>query len=172
METSVHAVLGYIHNFRGEHDSAIAELQTAIELNPSNARAYSTLGMVLVFAGKAEAAIPQLERALRLSPQDPVLWTFMGLRSLALVHLKRYEEAVEWARRAVRQPNVAYLPYSHLASALGQLGRAEDARAALDDAVRLKPDFSLALVERTTRYRHPADREHYLEGLRKAGLSE
>ena len=40
-------------------------------------------------------------------------------------------------------------------------------------STKAKPDFSLAFVEKIMGYfRNPADLEHYLDGLRKAGLPE
>jgi len=97
----------------------------------------------------------------------------MSFRSIALVQMKKYDEAVKWARDAIRQPNVQFFPYAHIATALGHLGRTVEARAALDEALRIKPDFSLAFVEKIMGYfRNPADLEHYLDGLRKAGLPE
>ena len=38
------------------------------------------------------------------------------------------------------------------------------------DLLQIKPDFSLATIDATIRLKHPADRAHLLEGLRKAGL--
>ena len=98
----------------------------------------------------------------------------MIVRSVALILLHRHDEALEWARKSQRQPNAAdaVWPYAQEASALAHLGRIDEARAALERALAIKPDFSTAFFDRVIRLRNPDDREHYLDGLRKAGLPE
>jgi adenylate cyclase len=62
--------------------------------------------------------------------------------------------------------------YRWLAAAYGQLGREQDAKAAAEEYLKLTPDFSLARHLQMLHFQHAADREHYVEGLRKAGLAE
>ena len=53
---------------------------------------------------------------------------------------------------------------------LGLLGRIDEAKEALARALTLQPNLSSAHVENDTVYADPADRNRFLEGLRKAGL--
>ena len=56
-----------------------------------------------------------------------------------------------------------------LAVALGQLGRIDEAREALRDAIDISPEaFDFYARSRPPWYR-PEDHEHMLDGLRKAG---
>ncbi len=57
-------------------------------------------------------------------------------------------------------------------SALGNLGQIADACEAVDEALRRKPDLSLAFLEKTMPTKQPGGLAPYLDGLRKAGLSE
>jgi len=83
-----------------------------------------------------------------------------------------HEAAADWARRCLRtQHAVGYLPHAFLAAALGNLDRIEEAGAALDEALREKPDLTLAYVERTFPTKEPGGLAPYLDGLRKAGLT-
>ncbi|MGH6934030.1 MAG: hypothetical protein ACREEE_16555, partial [Dongiaceae bacterium] len=59
-----------------------------------------------------------------------------------------------------------------LAACCGQLGRAEEARALWQEALRINPDYSLEHRRRVLPYKDPADFERIVEGLRKAGLPE
>ena len=55
-------------------------------------------------------------------------------------------------------------------SALGHLERHDDAAQPIEDLMKVKPGFSIATIDETLRFARSADREHYLDGLRKAGL--
>jgi adenylate cyclase len=80
-----------------------------------------------------------------------------------------YIRSVEAARHTVaRHPNV-YPAYRWLAAALGQLGRTEDARAALQKALELSPEAFEFYTHRRPPWHRPEDYEHMLDGLRKAG---
>ena len=145
--------LGWAYAHLGQHEDGIAALRTAVDLNPSYADGYEDLGQSLGKAARYEEAIEQLETSIRMGPLSPNLWIAMNGIAGSLVLLERYEEGVEWARRAIRafdtrqssptsgaatgdvqSPN--YFTYAHLASALGHLGRNEEAKVALDEMLR------------------------------------
>ena len=118
-------------------------------------------------------AIDNFHKAERLSPRDPLLWAFTVTHALSCILSSRYEAAVELARRTIRIPRATgYWPHAMLASALGNLGQIDEARAAVDAALEQKPDLSLAYLERTLPTKEPGGLEPYLDGLRKAGLPE
>ncbi|MCH9012920.1 MAG: tetratricopeptide repeat protein, partial [Proteobacteria bacterium] len=167
-----HAVLARVYAMRREHDLAIEEAEIAIDLNPSLAQAYFGLGFALTFSGRMDEAITQLEKATRLSPHDPNLWSFVVVRGWAHILMRQFEDAAFWSRKAVRMPNTQFWTQATLASALGHLGRLEEAQRAVADLYRVKPDFSLALVADILPFAENGHRELFLDGLRKAGLPE
>jgi len=171
-DAMAHWALGRIYTQMDESEAAIAELETALAINPSFAHAYYSLGWTLLLAGRMEEAVPHIDQALRLNPHDPSLWTFLTGRAIALLLLHRYAEAADYARRALRQPSANFLASATLASALGHLGETDDARAALEQVYRLRPDFSGPLVSRLFRFRNEPERACFLDGLRKAGLPD
>ena len=122
-DAGAHCTLGRAYYMRREYDAAFRELKTALELNPSLALAHYGLGATLVFSGRAEESIPYLTTAIRLSPHDPNMGSFLVRLADAAYFLKRYEEAAEWARRALQQPNFQWSRYTVLIAALAQLGR-------------------------------------------------
>ena len=167
--------LGRVYSLRGKHDASVSELETAIALNPSFAQAYHGLGSVLLFSGRLEEAAEALDQAMRLSPRDPVMWGTLSYRSMTCTLLRQFEEAAAWARRAVQEPRAAkggYWAYAVLASALGNLGQNAEAREALDEALRRKPDLSLSYLKKTLLTKHPGGLDPYLDGLHEAGLPE
>jgi adenylate cyclase len=167
--------LGRVYMMRGKHDASVAELETALALNPSFAQAYHGLGAALMLSGRLEEAAEALDKALRLSPRDPVSWGTLCFRSLTCTLLQQHEAAAEWGRRAVHEPRAAkggYWSLAVLASALGNLGQTAEAREAVDEALRRKPDLSLSYLAKTLPTKHPGGLDPYLDGLRKAGLPE
>ena len=98
------------------------------------------------------------------------MWAFLASKSIALTMLGRYEEALECARKATRQPNTALYAYLSEISVLGHLERLEEAKAALARAEQVKPGLDLAFVELSLPITDPACRERFLAGLIKAGL--
>jgi TolB-like protein len=169
-EPFAHFALGRVQSLRGELDAAISALRQAIERNPNFAHAYYGLGLTLVFDGRPSEAVEQIDTAIRLNPRDPSIWTFMAGRSMALLLLRRLEEAVDGGRQSARMAAAGFWAHAVVASALGHLGEERDAAAALADAYRSNPNFSEDFIRSVFRFRVPEDLDFYLDGLRKAGL--
>jgi TolB-like protein/Flp pilus assembly protein TadD len=170
-EAMAHMVLGKIDLLQCRHEESIAELETAIELNPNFADAYHGLGFTFAVSGRPEAALAQFEKAIRLSPYDPRLSSFHEMRAWALLILERDEEALDSARTAVRKPNADVWAHATLCAALGQLGKLQEAETARKELLKRMSDFSCDFVKRSVYYyKEPNQLARYLEGLIKAGL--
>jgi TolB-like protein/class 3 adenylate cyclase len=167
-----HFALGRILSMQCQYDEATLELERAIELNPSFGRAYFGLASVAVYSANYTQALEPIDTAIRLSPADPHLWTFYNIKARALTGLEQYEEAVYWARKAVRQPSATFWCDLALISALGYLGREDEARLAIQELYRKKPGYSLEQYTRDDFVLAPAAHQLVIEGLRKAGLPE
>ena len=141
-DASAHSILGRAYTVLGNHEAGIAELRRALQLNPNLALAHYGLGMALVLSGSPKEAIEEFDAAERLSPHDPFLWTFAMWRAWSRISLEDFARAVEDASNATRQPKAPFPTWGTLASALGHVGRIEEARAALDKALALEPRFS------------------------------
>ncbi|MDP6389983.1 MAG: tetratricopeptide repeat protein, partial [Alphaproteobacteria bacterium] len=163
---------GRVHSFLGQHDVAISKVEKAIALNPNYAMAHYILGAALTRAGRAEEALPHLDQAMRLSPQDAFLSGFQHMRSATLFALEQYEECAEWARRAAHGPNPRAWSFGFLAAALTKLGREDEARSALDQALARAPDFSLRFIREMPSIQDPASQDRLHDTLREAGLPE
>jgi TolB-like protein/DNA-binding winged helix-turn-helix (wHTH) protein/Tfp pilus assembly protein PilF len=158
---------------RKAYGDALAELETAVELNPCLAVTYCGLGDSLTYEGRISEAIPYFQKAIDLSPHDPLRWAFYSYRALAHIFAREFELANEWAQRATRVPNAHYWAFAHRVSALGHLEKAEERASAVSDLLQRKPDFSCAFARKRLFYLKDRDQlELYLEGLRRAGISE
>ena len=86
--------------------------------------------------------------------------------------LRRHEEAVNWARQALRHQNTNWPLNSNLVSALAHLDRLDEARSALDELEKRRPGIMIEFIRTHTTVTDPGYMEHLLDGLRKAGLPE
>ena len=164
--------LARAHLLRAEHEAAIAASDTAISLNPNFALAHFGRAHALWHAGRPGEAVASHDEALGLSPLDPVIWAYLASKAIAMVLLGQFEEAIALSRRSQRQATSAI--FSHFAeiSALGHLGRSDEARDAIGRARQKKPDVSIGYVDQTLPITDPRCRRTLLDGLRKAGLPE
>ena len=167
-----HTALAIFELFSGHHEEARRRLQRALNLNPNSEFARGYLGGSYAFGGDYEAALPHLEEAIRLSPRGLLVIIWHLCKGWAALSAERYPEAVEFAEQA-REANPEFPDiYAVLASAHGHLGNTVAARAALDQLLHRMPGL-IASDERLVRpFARVADQERFLEGLRKAGLSQ
>ena len=101
-----HCALGRVLCLTHQNDEALAALDVSLELNPSFAQAYFAQGFNMLWHGREIEAETLLDRATMLSPRDSHISSFHHVRSWAHFSLGEYDIAVEFARRATRQPNV------------------------------------------------------------------
>jgi adenylate cyclase len=165
--------IGRIHMLQGDHDESIAALKYSLELNPNFSQSYFGLGFVLMLAGELEEAREMLQIAIRLSPRDPLMMAFTNLLAMTFVQQGDFAQGVEWAKRSLRLPaRVGHWNHATLASALANLDRMEEAREALQDALKLRPELSISYLQKILPTRHRDGLKTYLSGMRKAGLPE
>src|SRR5262249_12281204 len=133
---------------RRAYGDALAELETAVELNPSLAVIYCGLGDTLAYEGRISEAIPYFQKAIDLSPHDPLRWAFYSYRALAHIFAREFELANDWALRATRIPNAHYWAFAHRVSALGHLERPDERAQGVNDLLQRKPDFSCSFARK------------------------
>jgi tetratricopeptide (TPR) repeat protein len=166
------SALGVSELFMGRHDSAVARLRNAVELNPNFTWAHGNLGLALACSGKGDEAAGPLDEALRLSPRDQFNSLWIYLHSFAAFVAGRYPEALEHADRSLRLNSSIPGSYRLRAACLSQLGRMEEARTALDEFLRFVPNATIASMKAQVPLKQPEDFERYAHALRQAGLPE
>ena len=153
----------------GDRESGIEMSDRAVALNPNSFDAWNARGWVYKVAGLPEEAIRSLERAMRMSPVDPRLYQVFSGMALALIELRRFDEAIVAAKKAQRQ-RPSYPPAHYcLASAFAHLGRDAEAREAAARLLEVDPAFTISARMGRRRQAHM---KLLIEGLRKAGLPE
>ena len=130
-----------------------------------------TLGNILTLVGRPDDGIPHMEKGFQLNPQHPrnhVWFTFMARAHLTA---RRYEEAANWAEKAIEWRGDAPLPHMISAASLGHLGQTDEARAALSKCESIRPGY-FGASDNWHPYQNTEDENHLFDGLRKAGLPE
>jgi adenylate cyclase len=154
---------------RGDYEGALTEAEQALAMTPNLAAAHGARGATLIFAGRIKEGLASLEICIRLDPRNP--WSAIHLNRVALgLYFSRdYEAAVEAAKRTIHSYPGYVLAYRWLSAALGQLGRTEEAKEALEKAMTISPASFDLYVSNRVPWMRPEDYAHMLEGLRKAG---
>jgi tetratricopeptide (TPR) repeat protein len=165
-----HLALATTHVHRGRFDESLAEFEMALRLNPSFAFAQGYHGLVLSSVGRWQEGADAARRALRLSPRDPFSAVFSAVAAYGEFVGRNYAEAVRLAREGIRQRIDFVGGWRILTAAAAMLGDQELAREALQELRRAQPNISLAWVDRQMLVRDAAERRHYLEAFRRAGL--
>ena len=189
--TAAHLALGLLRQMQNRLPEAQSEFETAISLDPNDARTYLHLGETRLYLGQAEAGIPPLEQAIRLRPDDPnIVITYWALGTCQLL-LGRVDQAIDLLQTARAANPRLWVPYFYLAGAYGlrverdrllndaaNQGDLDRARSALAESLRLKPAIkSIARMRAENPWlRNPqywALQEKTLNvGLRRAGLPD
>ncbi len=175
-DVNMEALLGAVLVKQCRNVEAEATLLKVLEAAPTFAKPAEDLGYLLVNTGRAAEALPILERATMLDPSLENAWYCLGralaqlgrgkeadaafekcfelsperrLMALAAEHQKdgRLQEAEQIYRRVLRDNprNVDALRLMALLAAGAE--RPDDAEAMLMEAVRIAPDFLLALLD-------------------------
>jgi hypothetical protein len=83
---------------------------------------------------------------------------------------RNYEEAMRLSREGIRQRGDFVGAHRVLTAAAAMAGQSDVAQAALKELRRVQPNVSLQWVAKEMPIKQDAEREHYLEGFRRAGL--
>lgn len=164
-----HAQVGFVLGFQKQFDASIAQFERATTLNPN----YTDwrFAFTLIIAGDASRALLAAQAYKRTDPFYPPnagLW--LGAANYLL---QRYWEALPHLREVVARAPRYSMGHIWCAANYAQLGLLDEARREAAEAIRIFPELTIAVATRLAAVcRYQRDSEHYLEGLRKAGLPE
>jgi TolB-like protein/Tfp pilus assembly protein PilF len=161
-----HYALATVYFFRKEMIPFRVEAERALALNPLDASARAYLGLLTAAAGDWDRGCQMVESAMQLNPNCPGYFYFA--RCCNGYRQGRYAEVLEAVAR-VNMPNYFHT-HAMRSAALGQLGRREEARKALQDLLALRPDFAAAARQEYAKWYDSELIEQLIDGLRKAGL--
>jgi adenylate cyclase len=170
----VHHAKAQVYAAKRQWRQSITEDETAIALDPNNARAYANAGWWKLFLGRAEDGFAGIQTAFRLSPRDQAVPWWQFYMCDLHTHLAHWDQAIEWCEKSVAgQPEVFY-PFVMLAAANAWAGHDKEAKDAAAQLQKVRPGFTVTRAGRrwSDDPTYNAQEERIAEGLRKAGLPE
>lgn len=151
---------------------SLALHEKALMLNPNLAMAWNLSGVAYAYMGELDEAERRVLRYKKLSPLDPHAFFFDT--ALIIVALLRHDyESAVGAGREVSEMNPGFAaackPYL---AALGHLGQTEEASIVLRRLLAIQPDFTIQSFIASSPLERAEDLDHYVAGLRLAGIAE
>ena len=167
-DAEAHRVMGEILILRREYEQARVEYLKALDLNPNNADILANWGFNMAALGiDAQAGIEVIKKAIRLNPHHPD-WYDRVLGNAAY-RARNYEAAIAVLNNVKQHVR---LSRAVLAASYAQLGQLDAASAQVNETLKLDPDATVERLSKIEVFANPADRDHYREGLHKAGFPE
>ena len=159
--------LAMAYFFRHDLVAFRSATERAITLNPTDATTLAMLGVQIAQSGDWDAGLSMVERAMLLNPYYPGWYYFGHFGDHYRKH--EYEQALATAKK-INMPE--HFPYhAAIAASAGQLGLADEGRAAVNELLRTAPDFAHKARANYAMWNLSEEFiEHMLEGFRKAGL--
>jgi len=131
-----HLCLGTVYAGSGSYDTAIAEFERALDIEPTNDDAYRELGFAYERFNKLTEAEKTYQRAIALRPE---YWAGYNWLGAFYYNQARYEDAAKEFQRVVDLAPDSFRGYSNLGSTLNELGRYEAAIDTLQRSIVIRP---------------------------------
>jgi TolB-like protein/class 3 adenylate cyclase len=157
--------------FGHDYDQAEAMIEHALALNPNLAAVWFCRGWVSLNCGEPERALQSFEHMMRLSPLDPLRSRVWYGKALAQYGLGRYQEGCLSAMRAIQGRPQIYSLGAFVMNAV-RAGRKAEAREAVDQLLRLRPNFRTSHLGETFPTRDTDLTNSMIAAFREAGLPE
>jgi adenylate cyclase len=151
----------------GRPEDAVRTVDAGLAIDPNAAGLLATRGTAEDYLRRFEQAKSDVQQAMLLSPRDPEMSRWFNLRADPELGLGRYDEALEDVKKAVDGGYRNIYSYMNLAIAHAFKGEMDDAKAAMGEALRIKPDLSIKWV-----MKHKPVLQFAFDQLRKAGMPE
>jgi adenylate cyclase len=148
-------------------EEGLRAADAGLALNPGSALLYHASGSAKNLLGMFAEGRSDTLHAIQLSPRDPGLGLWYATLAASDIGLGNSEDAIKDGHRGIDEGYRTFAVYSNLAAACAMANRIDDARAAVAEALKLNPKYSIKLMSESY-HKPPA----VIEALRKAGAPE
>jgi DNA-binding winged helix-turn-helix (wHTH) protein/tetratricopeptide (TPR) repeat protein len=162
-------------NATNQFRASLVACARALSFDPWNGIALYHIGLAQIQTGRFEDALATFQQADRFDTPQVSRWTWMVGAGWAYMLMGRAEDAVPWLQKSIAITPASGRPLMLLAAAYQQLGKTDEARAAMEKGMELRPGSTYRNVPTPTKNSSPV----YLEAAEKilrsmvaAGLPE
>lgn len=127
----------------GQFEEAIVCYTKSLELHPT-AEAHTFLGWTYSFQSRYDEAIKECKKAIEVDPEFGNPYNDIGAY---LIEFGQAKEAIPWLQKATvaKRYEARCFPHFNLGRVYEHLGQWREAMAAYEQALRISPDYLLAL---------------------------
>jgi tetratricopeptide (TPR) repeat protein len=142
-DARIHFFLGIAYFSVEQHDSALIQFTTAVELDDQYSKAYVNMGIVYDAKGDSRRARASYERALQINPEDVLAYCHLGYNYFSR---RRPDKAIEYYHKALAiDPNSAQAHYN-LGLAFANAKVFKEALLEWRKVIELDPDGELGKI--------------------------
>ena len=150
-------------NATNQFRSSLVACARALSFDPWNGIALYHIGLAQVQTGRFEDALATFKQADRLDTPQVSRWTWMIGAGWVYLLMGRPEDAIPWLQKSIAITSASGRTHMLLAAAYQQLGRTEEARAAMRTGMELRPGSTYHNVPTPTKNSSPV----YIEATEK-----
>jgi serine/threonine protein kinase/Flp pilus assembly protein TadD len=177
--SEAYTALGLAYFSRKSLEEALVATMKAIELDPNSFTAYWILGRIYYTTDRYEEALHQLEKAVKINPDFHTAYGLLRMIYERLGDKEHLEEITKtlldiFPRYLSQHPDDAR-SHIHYAIDLAQVGRTDQAKAEVAQALQLSPDDPLMLYNIACVYSQLGEKGLSVKSLRDsiaAGLED
>ena len=158
-------IMGVVQMFKEDFEAARYHHQRAMELSPSDAYILARCAAFYSYNGQPDIALQILKRATDLDPLLPV-WC-VEEKGIAHFALGEFEKSLVALNELPFQSSRSRI---YQCAALMALGRKDDARVAIKQAIATNRELTATYLMRKELWRDPTKRKQIFDSLVEAGL--
>jgi adenylate cyclase len=130
-------------------DKAEVEARKAIELDPSSADAHAALAVTLQYLDEFKESVAEAEKAIQLNPNAAEAYFALGFTRCTE---GRVEQSLSYFRKSLELDPLSVQKARVLASALGIVGKSQEARTMLGKMFRIYPENPMVCLSMAESY--------------------
>jgi len=161
-----------IWNMADEIAPARELFRRSLAINPNSAMALVLAGWIEAMAGNQAVGREMITRAQRLNPRDPRGWFAAGAMAICAVADGNFEDAMQWAEKALAQNRRFAVALRVLIVALVKTGALPRAALVAQELMAIEPKLTIAGFRSRIPFPVASMAATYADCLRAAGVPE
>ena len=162
-------------NATNQFRASLVACARALSFDPWNGIALYHVGLAQIQTGRFEDALATFQQADRFDTPQVSRWTWMIGAGWANLLMGRAEDAIPWLQKSIAITSASGRTHMLLAAAYQQLGKADEARAAMEKGRELRPGSTVLNVPPPKKNASPVyleASERIMQSMAAAGLPE